>query len=252
MQPSKLCYPRNPEFGSGVCRRLIRVVAEPGQVHAELSDNFHEMRCRILHDGQVVSGIRGETVRVPTSGCSAAVAILQDLVVTSLDEPKSKFYEGGKALHHCTHLFDLCVISIRHARLAPHVVNYEAVVPDEADGPVWIQVKRDGNLVHRWQVRNGIVIMPRQLRGKALGKGFARWAAGMFDEDDLEAATILARTWLIAIGRQYLVEMAAGQSVIQNSEMLDRCFAYATERAQRNVFNSGHVRDASRVVLPTD
>ena len=123
------------------------------------------------------------------------------------------------------------MLAVRHGRSAPHKTHYAAIVPDETDAPVSVSITRDGSIVHRWQIRNGIILSPEGLHGNTLDKGFAAWAADVFEDDDLEAATILARTWLIAIGRRFLPEQAAGRTIDENKEMIGRCFAYAPERA---------------------
>ena len=57
-----------------------------------------------------------------------------------------------------------------------------------------------------------------------------------------DAATILARTWLIAIGRQYAIDLVTGQAITRNQEMIGRCFAYDPVRASDAVFVSGSIR----------
>lgn len=161
---------------------------------------------------------------------------MEELVGRPLAVPTRDFYRGGRARHHCTHLLDLAVLAVRHGAAAPHTTRYDAVVPDETDAPVTISVARDGSVVHRWLIRDGIVLDPEPLRGNTLDTGFAAWAAGVFDDEALEAATVLARTWLIAIGRRFLPELAAGRTIAGNREMLGRCFAYAPERAAVAIF----------------
>lgn len=243
VRPETLSFAPDPAYGNGACNRTIRLVSWEGSVEGHLSDNFHEMRCRIRHDGQNVLAIEGEAVRVPTTACPAAVGVLQELVGIRLDTAVREFYRGAGPRRHCTHLFDLGVLTIRYGSLPPTTTVYEATVPDETDKPVTVAVRRDGALVHRWEVRDGSILNPKRFRGNTLGKGFAAWAATTFQDADLEAATILARTWLIAIGRRYLTEQAAGQSIAQNTEMIGRCFAYAPARAVSAVFTEGQRRD---------
>ena len=201
------------------------------------------MKCRISHDGTEVTAVAGETVRIPTSACPAAASMLAELVGTPLDTLVRELYRGHSPQSHCTHLFDLAVLAIRHASLPPHATDYEATVPDELDCPVTASVSRDGEVVQEWEVREGKIVSPERFRGNTLGKGFAAWAATAFEEADLEAATVLARTWLIAIGRRYLTEQSAGQPITENIEMIGRCFAYSAERAAFAVFTKGQRQD---------
>lgn len=248
MRPSELPYTRNPEYGSGLCRRLIRVTGTAGVVEAHLADNFHEMRCRIAHNGRVITAIDGTTIRVPTSACPAATNVLQKLVGVAITVPTADLYSGGQARRHCTHLYDLTVLALRHATLGTHDTLYEAIVPDETEHPVTLTVSRNGTVCHRWTVRNGSIQLPASLSGETLDKGFAAWATRSFtDPDSFEAASILARTWLISIGRRYRMETAAGEPIAGSKAMLGRCFAYDVTRAQSARYSSGNSRTSSEI-----
>lgn len=242
MRPRQLFYPPNPDYGTGACRRIIGIASRPGTVDAHLSDNFHEMRCRIRHDGRIVTAIESEAIRIPTSACPGAASILQELVGIRLDTPKRALYADGRALRHCTHLFDLAVLAIGFAPSPPMRTRFEAIVPDELDAPVFLSIRQDGRIVHRWLVRDGVIQEPESLRGNILGKGFAHWASTAFAGSTLDAATILARTWLIAIGRQFLTTATAGQPIAVNRDMAGRCFAYSPPHAATAVFLPGHLR----------
>jgi len=244
VRPTQLCYPPNPDFGSGLCRRWIHVTREKGRVAADLADNFHEMSCTIEHDGEQVTGVVGQTVRIPTSACPAAASLLPELIGTSLKQSPALYYQDSRARRHCTHLYDLAILAIRHAARGGGTTEYVAVVPDETDRPVEIGIDRDGDPVHRWEIRNGVIVSPQQLAGRTLGRGFARWAAAHWSDDEFDAATILSRTWLIAIGRQYAIDRVAGQPVTRNQEMIGRCFAYDPVRASDTVFVAGSIRDS--------
>jgi hypothetical protein len=241
MRPRTLSYPPDPAYGTGLCRRRITIRAGDGCVQGHLADNFHEMRCRIRHDGFKVTGVEGETIRIPTTACPSAAAVLQELVGLRLDTPVQDFYRDGRARHHCTHLFDLAVLAIRQGRHRDRQLSYDAIVPDETEAPVEVSIRRDGQLVHCWLVSDGTILEPPHLRGRTLERGFARWAAETYQGDDLDAATILARTWLIAIGRRFLTTSAAGQTIAQNVEMIGRCFAYTRSVAEMAKFRSDNV-----------
>lgn len=238
-----LAYPPNPDFGSGVCRRRVHIRREDRLVSASLCDPYHEMECSVRHDGAIVTAIEGRTHRIPTSSCPAAAAQLHEFVGAPLDTATGSFFANRRARRHCTHLFDLAVIAIRHAGMPSGRTTYDAVVPDELDRPVSASVARDGRLVHQWLIRSGRIVQPAAHADRPLGAGFARWAFEAFGSDDLEAATILARTWLIAVGRRYLTEAFAGQSVRINQDMVGRCFAYDAAHVDHTVFNEGQVRD---------
>ncbi|WP_375194454.1 DUF2889 domain-containing protein [Sphingobium sp.] len=209
--------------------------AQANRVDGHLLDNFHEMRCSIVHDGTIVTAVAGQSVRIPTTACPGAVDQLQSLAGLPISTPTRDFYAGGIARHHCTHLLDLAVMAIGHAQRPSTEMLYEAEVPDEVELPVPITIWRNGRLVCRWLVQQGAILEPRELRGRPLGAGFAAWASLAFEQDQLEAATILARTWLIAIGRRYRPSQAAGRPARDNPEMLGRCYAYGAGQVKTAV-----------------
>jgi len=252
VRPNSLIFPPNLAYGDGCCRRLIRIDVADGSVSAHLSDNFHELRCRIQHDGWVVLAIEGTPIRLPTTACPGAIAVLQELVGTPLTASGKDFYGDGRARHHCTHLYDLAVLAIRHARDEAGATCYDAEVPDETDAPVVVSITRDGVVVHRWTVRSGVIFDPPELAGRKLEKGFAAWAIETFADDELEAATILARTWLIAIGRGFLIDGVAGERIDANAEMIGRCFAYQPERASEALFVAGQLREPAALTTTRD
>jgi len=245
VRPATLNFPLNPDFGRGSCVRRISLRSEQRLVHGHLADNFHEMRCTIAHEAGMITGISTETVRIPTTACPTAAEQIQALVGLAIDTPAREFYRDGRARRHCTHMLDLVVMAIGHAATFPSQVRYEASVPDEVDAPVVITIRRDGQLVHSWLIRHGTIIEPADLRGRTLDKGFAAWASVTFDVDALEAATMLARTWLVAIGRRYLPAAVAGHPALENPQMLDRCYAYSMPQI------AGSVLTGEREVHPT-
>ncbi|BAI95098.1 hypothetical protein Sj15T_29980 [Sphingobium sp. TA15] len=227
MRPGQLNFPLNPDYGTGSTIRRVSLRARPNRVDSHLLDNFHEMRCSILHDASIVTAIAGQGIRLPTTACPGAIAQLQSLVGLPIGTPRRDFYTGGIARRHCTHLLDLAVMAIGHAQGPSMEIVYEAEVPDEVELPVPITIRRNGRLVCRWLVRQGAILDPLELRGRPLGAGFAAWASRAFEQGRLEAATILARTWLIAIGRRYRPSQVAGRPARDNPEMLGRCYAYS-------------------------
>lgn len=235
MRPEQLNFPLNPDYGTGSTIRRVSLHAQSNRVDGHLLDNFHEMRCSVVHDASIVTAITGQSVRIPTTACPAAVHQLQSLVGLPISTPRRDFYAGGIARNHCTHLLDLAVMAIGHAQRPATEILYEAEVPDEVEAPVPVSIWRNCRLVCRWLVRQGTILEPLELQGKPLGTGFAAWASLAFEQDQLEAATILARTWLIAVGRRYHPSQAAGLPARDNPEMLGRCYAYSAGQVKTAV-----------------
>ncbi|WP_068084796.1 hypothetical protein [Novosphingobium rosa] len=236
MRPIGLNYPPNPDYGDGACRRSVRLDFTPGQVLAHLYDSFHEMTCILQHDGKVVTGLESRPIRVPTTACGLAGGQLQPYVGLSIGTPPGHFYHQGEPLRHCTHLLDLFVMALRHADRSHGSLRWDAIVPDETDAPVTASVSRDGRAVHAWLIRDGQILAPGSLAGRTLDKGFATWAVQTFNEDDFETAMVLARTWLIALGRRYATKHVAGRPVSINPAMKGRCFAFNAPQFENAIY----------------
>lgn len=243
---------RTRDFGRGATRRRIRLHATDGRCQAHLIDNFHEMRVALEHDGQRVTAIDGASLRIPNSTCPGAATLLDELVGLALDTPAAVLYGGGRARRHCTHLLDLAVLAIAQAGRGPGVRTYETLVPDETDAPVDIEVRRDGSVVHAWRVHAGVILAPAELAGRPLGPGFTAWSTASLAGDALEAAQVLSRTWFISRGREFDLSGWAGQPVSRYTELADRCYSYAAERAAEGVFLAGATRDFSKGIPGDD
>ena len=83
--------------------------------------------------------------------------MLDEIVGTAINVPMSHFMADGRPRRHCAHLYDLAVLAVLHSGFDAGVTTYEASVPDELDGPVSIEVARDGEAIHRWQIRDGLI-----------------------------------------------------------------------------------------------
>jgi len=246
MAARTLSYPRNPSYGAGACRRRIFLRREGQQVIASLDDNYHEMTCHLRHDGKVVTDIAAETLRIPTSACPGATAVLRELIGMPLDIDMACLYGDGRPRRHCTHLFDLAALTISHAGRREANRLYDAIVPDSGGGPVTIEVWCDQQLVHAWQVQDDHIVSPPELAGLPLLSGFMAWAVRHFRDHNLEAAAVLSKTYLISNGRHYQTEAFAGQSIRINGQMIGLCHSYSAEQVDQAIFLSGSVRDYSR------
>jgi hypothetical protein len=241
----KLSYPRNLLYGTGACRRRIQLRNNGLQVVASLDDTFHEMTCLLTHDGRAVTDVSAETIRIPTSECPGAATVLRELIGVPLDVDMRELYGGGRPRRHCTHLFDLATLSIAHARRPDSNRRYDAIVPDRGSDSVTIEVWRNRQRVHAWQVQNDHVVSPPELVEMPLLNGFMAWAARHFHGDALEAAGILSKTYLISNGRRYETEAYAGQSIRMNGPMAGLCHSYSLGQIDRAIILAGNVRDYS-------
>jgi hypothetical protein len=237
--------PRNPAYGLGVTERRIDLERSGRACTAHLVDSFHEMLCEVRSDGERVIDAAGSFRRYPTSICPGAATELRQLIGMPLDRAERRHLGTARARRHCTHLLDLALLAVRHlTRTATHR-RYEARVPDGRDEPVPLTVLRDGAVVLQWVGRDGVLLDPPRLAGLSLRQGFGRWAAEKLDAETHEAATILARTVLIARGREFDVRAWAGRPIGPRRGPVDVCYAYSAARSETGEFLGTNGLDAT-------
>jgi len=241
----QLPYPRNPSFGSGAARRRIELRSDEHYARARLTDSFHEMMCEIIHDGTHVTAVSGVMYRYPTTLCPGAASVLQELVGVPVGCSGERYCAPGTVRRHCTHLYDLAYLALCQAGRGPGGRTYDIIVPDEYEAPVLVEVARDGAALLAWTVRDGMVIAPSDVAGLPLLGGFQARASKRFAGDVFEAALVLARTYLIAVGRAYDAEAWASQPSSRNDALRNRCYGYSSAHGDRGEFRAAYVRDFS-------
>ncbi|WP_066961235.1 DUF2889 domain-containing protein [Rhizorhabdus dicambivorans] len=248
--PYALPFPRDPAYGNRVVRRRFRLINHAGRVEAHLSDEFHEMHCTLWHAGGIITDIDARAFRIPTTACPGAAVVLRELIGLPLAMPREELYEKARVRRNCTHMFDLAALAIAQAA-RPHEAGrvYDAAVPDETDAPVTVIVECDGQVIHRWLVRDHHIVEPEALAGRPLLRGFTRWAAETFEGDALEAAIVLERTCLIAQGGPYLSEAFTGRTLRLNAVMAGVCHGYAEATLDSSWFIAGARRDFTAGVV---
>ena len=115
----------NPHYGTGMYRRRVRlshgVEADQRQVIAEMEDDNHGFRLVVTHDGQQITAIESNALRLPMTTCADAGSVLRQLVRVPLsDSPRALAAHSNPRLH-CTHQFDLLGFASTHALRAQAV-----------------------------------------------------------------------------------------------------------------------------------
>lgn len=169
----------NPDFGQGALRRRIRLIAEGNEVCAGVEDAYHSFRMTLRHDGERIVELLPQFHRVPLTTCPSAALPLQRLIGTSIDSSWRDLATRESPRSHCTHLFDLAVLAMAHARRGG-TRTYDVTVPDEHPGPVWTTLQRDGETIFRWRTFEARILEPVELADKPLLCGFSRWATSRF------------------------------------------------------------------------
>ena len=234
----------NPEYGKGRFRRRIGLRHEGNAIIGELEDHFHGFRCRLSHDGEVVTKVEGDGPRIPLSTCGGAIKPLQALVGTPLSRGAAEINQLINARSQCTHWFDLAILAIGHS-LHEEDRIFDMVIEDETDTPAIATVCINGKLIHRWTISMFSLKTPEQFADKPLWKGFAAWAGDAFDGDEEEAAFALQKAYFVAQSRRFDVSRVEGMPVGEDDPMIGNCYSYSDGIYQSATRNLGNRRDFS-------
>lgn len=229
--------PLRSDYGVGAYRRQIRVRAREGAVDADLEDDFHRFALRVEHDGQQVSAVPAAARRYPWTTCPGAAGVLDRLVGLPLTESHAAVRAYSSPRMHCTHLFDLAVVSIACARRGDAGVDYQVEVPDDEGGGRVVRLSRDGELRLEWHLDGTQIVAPTSapFAGVALLGGFGGWAESELEPADAEAALVLRRAVFIAVGRRF------------EFERIESAAAFEQTPAACHSFNPGVREQAERV-----
>lgn len=237
-KPAQPTVPIRDAYGTGIFRRRIRLRQEPGVASGELEDDFHHFAATVRHDGERVTGATGVASRYPWTTCPGAVDPLARLRGLALSRSLRSVARFTDPRAQCTHLFDLASLAVSLAASDRPGVLYDLAVPDRKDGATTITLHRDGELLLRWELEGIRIVSPDPFAGHNLaGGGFAAWSEAELDADTAEAAQVLRRGALIAMGRAYdmdQVPVARGFASAAGGS----CYSFAPER----------VDDAKRVL----
>jgi hypothetical protein len=235
-------YPENPDFGTGIFRRKIRLEATEGKVHAALEDCNHGFIVELEHDGKKVTGVAAQHKRIPFNSCFGAAEPLQRLVGQTLDQDSKALNQWMNPQANCTHWLDLALLAVAQARRGLGVREYQVDIADETDAPVVAVVSRNGEPVISlevadWQVQSG------HYQGLSLYRGFASWANKIADEEEKEAMFVLQKGYFVASARRFDLEKLAGEPANTHRVMRGACFTYSEPTVDSAKRTSGTVRD---------
>ena len=236
-------YPPNLNYGSGIFRRRIRLIGEPGKVTAELEDCNHGFRSTLLHDGKQVLDVQAQALRVPLTTCGGAIEPIKALAGISIDSPNRSINNTVNPRANCTHLYDLSLLAIAHASRGNITRQYDVEIEDEVDGRAESRVLRDGELIFAWQTSQWQIQTPDSLKDKPLYKGFAAWASQVFSNDQQEAAFVLQKGYFVAQARIYDIDALAGDPATNDSDMRGVCFSYTSPQVEQGIRSTAATRD---------
>lgn len=233
----------NPLYGSGVFRRKVRLLSDASSVRAELEDYTHGFRLRISHDGNQVTAVASEALRIPLTTCVETDRPLQQLVGCPLTIGWDEFRHRLPPESNCTHLQDLAWWSLAHVRRVAALCEYEIAVTDEGDAPSECSVWRNGKLVIRLHARMGTVVAPEPIAGKSMMRGFSAWAFAHFPGADHEAAVMLQRGYFVSQARRHGRKAAEEVKLADFASMRNACYSYSDGVVERTRLIEDSERD---------
>lgn len=221
-------------------RRRVRVVPEERAVLAMLEDDMHCMAVILCHDGKTVRSVEAVPERMPWNTCPGAVA---KLIETFQGLPLDEVTARREKKANCTHLHDLAVLAAAHARDAKEF-TYDISASDPVGGVRILEIRRDGELLHRWTERDGILTEPEEVAGLSL-LTMREWVASLSGISQ-ESARLLQWSSLVAHGRT--------MTIAEQSDAVDlpaNCYTLQPERAvhAKRVGDRFDFSEGSRVPL---
>lgn len=237
-------YPPAADYGQKAAWRRIRITGRKHEVLVEMEDLAHGMTCVVEHDGQRVTGVRPGFRRIPMTTCAGAGAPLQELVGMPIGSEFSAFFAGGRARQNCTHMFDLAWLGTLHAVRGEATRDYVIEIPDDSTRGRAATLRRDGESVLEWRLKNSTILDPDPFAGRHLFRGFTSWAVTNFEGDELEAILVFQKACFVAQTRRY--DLPDGPLSPREQQInADLCFGFAHERIGVAVRIEGAIRDFS-------
>ncbi len=237
--------PLNALYGQGCYRRRILLQRNGRSVIAELEDDYHGFRLALEHDGHYLTHITAQSLRIPTTACLEAPALLHALVGHPLTPDRLQFRKDTAPRLHCTHLHDLLWLSMAHAGRCEDSRLYDIEVPDVREGMTRVNVQLNGREILAWETDLDALLGPAEQAGKPLRNGFSHWAAQDYCGDRLEAAYILQIAIMVARARRLDVEAMRAARDQPVKALLGACHAFQANVIDRALPVLGTVRDFS-------
>lgn len=221
-------------------RRRIRIEPQPRAVAAMVEDDIHCMGVILRHDGSTVGEVVPLTPRMPWNTCPGAAA---KLVETFEGQALSEVTAKRDKKQNCTHLHDMAVLAAAHA-FDSEPTTFDIYASDPVDGVRLLEVRRNGQRVHRWIERDGLLEGAAGIEGQSL-LGMRDWISNL-GEDDREAARLLQWGSLIAHGRTMSAEEQSEAAALPAN-----CYTLQPERAvhAKRVGDRFDFSEGSRVPL---
>lgn len=244
--PSEVDIPRNPAYGSGVFRRRILLTRKSDtQILCALEDCSHAMQLTLIVLDNSIAQIHGEVLRAPVDICSSAPMHLAAFAGLELHDDSRVYAKHTPPNSHCTHLFDMTMLSISFALSGKAQRRYDVNVADEKDGVLDATIYLDDTLVHHWLIRDAHIISPSSLKGIALYKGFFGHMHAHFVASELDCAKALQKGIMVAGARRWNMAAIAGSPADNFGPGINICHSYSEQRIHLGKRSHNPSRDFS-------
>lgn len=235
----------NPQYGTGVFRRRVRIRAAARQVDVEIEDSNHAFRLVLRHDRAHVTALEPDYVRYPFTTCPGSADGLARLVGLPLDEAPD-VRRRLETRSNCTHLVDMTALALAHVRDDGLQRLYDIAVDDEREGRTRARIACDGEPVHDWTVMRHAITEPAALAGRPMMQGFHAWARETFTGMPLEAAFALQRGYFVAQARRYDTSPERDHPALGDDMPDGVCHSYSAPVVQHALRIEGSKRDFTR------
>lgn len=231
----------NPDYGSGVFRRRLRLVVSTRRIDVDLEDSNHAFRLTLRHDGERIMVVEPDYVRHPFTTCPESRRFLSRLAGRPLAGTDARrVIETREA---CTHLMDMTSMALAHWHEDGLRRLYDLAVEDERDDRTLARISCDGAPVHEWVVVRHAIVEPHDLAARPVMKGFHGWASVTFAGMAFEAAMALQRGYFVAQARRFTTDPERDHPAIGDGMPDGVCYSYSRPAVQRALRIAGSKRE---------
>ena len=226
----------NPDYGSGVFKRYIRLTTvEPNTVIAALSDDCHAFSMRIEHDKHNLTKVIAHWERHPTSSCAGAANAIEQAEGFRFCADVFSLRQYLPPRLQCTHIFDLLSLAAVHAYHQRPDHLYKIEVDDEKHGLSNIRVFSNQQPVCKATVHEAKFIKPDFMLGAPVKKGFSTWAKQTLSLQQSEIALMMQMAYFVAISRRFDLNAMLGQPAKNSGPPVGSCYALQEQRIEGNI-----------------
>lgn len=218
--------------------RRIRLHPYPDRIVAGLEDDAHRFVVVLHHHERCIVTVDTQVERYPWSTCTDAGAFLsRELAGCELHE-----VEGLEVRQHCTHLYDLAVLSAAYVD-APQAVCLDMRVAERTRAVLL----KDGEELLCWNLNGTYIEEPAEWARRDL-RQLSSWKHELTSYQ-ARLAALLRRAVFVSGVRRHSTAIAGDESVQPGRARAGACYTYQMPHME-NAVRTLHVRDFSSAQQP--